>query len=56
MTPAQYIAALARLGLTPASKAGAGAVGVCVRTSQRYAAGKTPIPKTVELLLTRRAS
>jgi hypothetical protein len=51
MTAAQYVAALARLGLTPASKAAAEAIGKTVRTSQRYASGEVPVPRTVELLL-----
>lgn len=51
MTPNQYRAALARLGLTTAGQATAEALGVTLRTAQRYAAGETPIPRTVELLL-----
>jgi hypothetical protein len=51
MTPAAYRAALARLGLTPASKATAEALGVTVRSSQRYASGERAIPKPIENLL-----
>lgn len=49
MTPTQYNQALARLGLTPASKATATALGVSVRTSQRYASGETPIPLKIQI-------
>jgi hypothetical protein len=51
MTAQQYIAALARLGLTPSSRAAAEALGISLRSSQRYAAGERTVPKTVELLL-----
>lgn len=51
MTAAQYIAALARLGLTPSSRAVEEALGISLRSSQRYAAGERRVPKTVELLL-----
>lgn len=51
VTAQQYIAALARLGLTPSSRAAAEALGISLRTSQRYAAGERRIPKTLELLL-----
>jgi hypothetical protein len=50
MTTKQYLAALKRLGLTPAGKATAAAFGVEVRQCQRYAAG-TPIPPMLEKLI-----
>lgn len=50
MTKLQYLAALKKLGLTPASKATAAALGVGLRTAQGYAEGR-PIPKPVALLL-----
>jgi hypothetical protein len=53
MTPAAYRTALARLGLTPASKATAEALGITVRSSQRYAAGERPVPRPVQRLLER---
>lgn len=48
MTPAQYRAALDRLGLTQAEAAKA--LGISVRTSHGYANG-WPIPKVVILAL-----
>ena len=51
VTPNQYRKTLARLDLAPASKATAEALGVTLRTAQRYVSGETPIPRTVELLL-----
>jgi len=51
MSPSDYRAALARLGLTPASRATARALGVTVRTSQRYAAGDRSVPPFVEARL-----
>lgn len=51
MTPAGYRTALARLSLTPASRAAAEALGITVRTSQRYAAGDRPVPPLVEARL-----
>lgn len=51
MTPTEYLAALARLGLSPASQATARALGVTVRQAQRYASGVTPVPKMVEIVL-----
>lgn len=49
MTPQEYRAAIAELGL-PVYKAGE-ALGVSPRTSQSWAAGETPVPKTAALLL-----
>lgn len=51
MTPAQYRTALARLGLTPASKETAERLGVSIRSSQRYASGERRVPKPVENLI-----
>jgi hypothetical protein len=51
MTPVAYKAALARLGLTPASRATAERLGVGIRSSQRYASGERPVPKPVQNLL-----
>jgi hypothetical protein len=50
MTTKQYLAALKKLGLTPASKATAAALGVSLRQAQYYAAGK-PIPETIAIIL-----
>jgi hypothetical protein len=50
LTTKQYLAALMRLGLTPASKATAKALGLSVRHCQRLAAG-APVPEPVALLL-----
>ncbi len=50
MTTEQYLAELKRLGLTPASKQTAAALGVGVRQIMRYAAGH-PIPRYVEIIL-----
>jgi hypothetical protein len=44
MTPAGYRTALARLGLTAASKATAALLRVSVRSSQRYASGEAEVP------------
>ena len=46
----QYLAALKSLGLTPASKATAAALGVSVRQIMRYNAGHR-IPRYVEIIL-----
>ena len=51
MTRNQYLAALAELGLTPASNETAAALGLTVRACQFYAAGDRPIPKPIALLL-----
>jgi hypothetical protein len=50
MTTKQYLAALKKLGLTPASKATAAALGISLRHGQRIAAG-APVPAPVALLL-----
>ena len=42
MTTEQYLAALKKLGLTPASKATAKALGLSLRQCQRIAAGAKP--------------
>jgi len=51
MTTKQYLAALKRLGLTPASKATARALGLTVRQCQHIAAGDTPVKGTLANLL-----
>jgi hypothetical protein len=51
MTRKQYLAALHKLGLTPASMETADALGLTVRACQFYAAGQRPIPQPVALLL-----
>jgi hypothetical protein len=51
MTTKQYLAVLKKLGLTPSGKATAEAFGLSLRQCQRIAAGTTPVPKTVALLL-----
>jgi len=51
MTKAQYLAALKRLDLSPASQETADALGVTIRACQFYAAGDRPIPRMLELLL-----
>ena len=50
MTQKQYLQALKKLGLTPASKQTAAMLGVSLRQAQYYAAG-SPIPQTVALLI-----
>jgi hypothetical protein len=50
MTTKQYLAALKRLGLTPASKRTAAALGLTVRQCQRLAAGGN-VSDSVALLL-----
>jgi len=50
MTTKQYLSALRKLGLTPAGKATATALGLSLRQCQRIAAG-AKIPKPVYLLL-----
>ncbi len=50
MTRIEYLTALKSLGLKPASKATAAALGVSVRQIMRYAAGH-PIPRYVEIIL-----
>lgn len=51
MTARQFLAALKRLKLTPASRRTAALLGVKVRQCQRYAAGEQPIPGPVALLV-----
>lgn len=51
MTPAQYTAALRKLGLTVASKATAETLGVAIRQSMRYASGEQPVSAPVAKLL-----
>ena len=51
MTTKQYLAALAKLGLTPASKRTAAAVGLSLRQCQRIAAEQAPVPESVAILL-----
>ncbi len=50
MTTKQYLAALRKLDLTPASQATAAAIGLSVRRCQAIAAG-APVPGPVALLL-----
>lgn len=50
MNTDQYLKALRKLNLTPASKLTAGALGVTLRTVQGYAAGGT-IPEPIAKLL-----
>ncbi len=50
MTTKQYIAALKKLGLTPAAQATGDALGLSVRQCQRIAAG-SQVPETLALLL-----
>lgn len=51
MTNQAYLRALKKLGLAPHSKATAAALGVTLRTVQRYALDEQAVPRTVELLL-----
>lgn len=51
MTTAQYLKAIARLGLSPSGKRTAALLGVSVRQIQRYATGAQPIAKYVALLI-----
>jgi hypothetical protein len=51
MTTEQYLHALKRLGLTPASKRTAEALGLSLRQAQRIAAGECAVPGPVALLL-----
>jgi hypothetical protein len=50
MTTKQYLAALKKLGLSPAGKPTAQALGVSLRQIQYYAAGK-PIPEPIAIIL-----
>lgn len=51
MTTDQYLAALDKLRLTPASKLTAFILGLSVRQCQRIAAGGSPVPESVARLL-----
>lgn len=49
MTPAAFIARLKALGLT--HEAFAPMIGKTARQVSRYSTGKTPVPKSVQMLL-----
>lgn len=51
MTRTQYLRALARLGLGPASKRTARLLGLSVRQIQRFADGEQDVPEAIALLL-----
>lgn len=51
MTIKQYLAALKKLGLTPAGQATAEALGLTVRQCQRIASGENEISGTIAKLL-----
>lgn len=51
MNTKQYLAALKKLDLTPASKKTAEKLGLSVRQCQRLAAGDQAIPETIAHLL-----
>jgi hypothetical protein len=51
MTQKEYLRALKRLSLSPASKRTAQVLGVGLRQLARYSAGDAQIPQTLELLL-----
>lgn len=51
MTKTEYLKALAKLGLTPASKATADYLGLSVRQCIRISQGHSPVPMPVALLL-----
>lgn len=51
MTTIQYLIALEKLGLKPASKATAEALGLSLRQCMRIAAGKCGVPGPVAKLL-----
>ena len=51
MTKQQYLAALKRLGLTPAGQETARRLGLTLRQCQNYAAGDCPVPRPIALLL-----
>lgn len=51
MTTKQFLAALKSLGLTPAGKATAEALGLSLRQCQRIAAGGSGVPESVAKLL-----
>jgi hypothetical protein len=51
MTPAQFKAALKKLGATPSSKKAAEMLGVTVRQNQRFMSGENEVPPTIQKLL-----
>jgi len=51
MLPDDYLTALKKLGLTPASKITAAALGMSVRQIQKYATGEAAVPAAVARLL-----
>ena len=51
MTTKQYLAALKKLGLTPASLTTAASLGLSLRQCQRIASGESQVPGPVALLL-----
>jgi hypothetical protein len=51
MTTAQYLASIKRLGLTPAGKATAAALGLSLRQCQRIASGVSAVPGPLAKLL-----
>jgi hypothetical protein len=51
MTSKQYLAALKKLGLTPASQRTAALLGLSVRQCQRIAHGEQAVPRPAALLL-----
>lgn len=51
MTSKQYVAALKRLGLTPASKHTAARLGLTLSQIQKIAAGRSPVTDQLALLL-----
>jgi transcriptional regulator with XRE-family HTH domain len=51
MTTKQYLAALAKLGLTPSGKQTAEAIGLTLRQAQRIAAGESDVHPAVAKLL-----
>lgn len=51
MTRDQYLNALSQLGLSSSARATALALGLSVRQCQRLAAGHSPVPEPVAILL-----
>lgn len=51
MTTKQYLAALKKLGLTPAGQDTAAELGLSLRQCQRIAAGECKVPGSVDRLL-----
>ena len=51
LTTKSYLAALKKLGLSHASKSTAAALGISLRQCQRIAAGETPVPAPVAIIL-----